>query len=87
MRNLRTENGFCCLGVLCDLLKDHPEVEGYWNTHLSFQLKKGGTPQKGFPGPEVIRIAGIGNDGDRLAGMNDAGMTFTEIANYIETHL
>ena len=88
---LHDENGFCCLGVLCDLYGKENNVE--WNLannghNYKFQDKESHLPSS------VIEWAGvedrspdINNGTETLAGLNDSGCTFEEIAHIIENHL
>jgi hypothetical protein len=90
-RRLHDENGFCCLGVLCDLYGKENNVE--WdltnNGHnvYVFQDKKGILPLS------VIEWAGVEDDNPEICGetplsrLNDSGSTFNEIADLIEEHL
>jgi len=88
---LRTDNGFCCLGVLCDLYAKENNVE--WNLvnnghTYEFQDKESYLPSS------VRKWAGVEgcnphiNDGEsNLSVLNDSGSTFNEIADLIEEHL
>ena len=88
---LRKEDGFCCLGVLCDLYGKENNVE--WNLasdghNYKFQDKESHLPSS------VIEWAGVDDDNPyvdgeiiTLAGLNDTGCTFEEIANLIEEQL
>jgi hypothetical protein len=100
-RTLRDGRGFCCLGVLCDLIDstkwEKDEAYGYFR-YLN---------AKGLPPPDVEKAAGFntisapGSDyqffqtpqvtinGLRtsLDDHNDAGRTFEEIAKAIEEQL
>ena len=88
---LRKEDGFCCLGVLCDLYGKENNVE--WNLannghNYEFQDKESHLPSS------VMEWAGVGdqnpdiNNGTKtLAELNDIGYTFNEIADLIENHL
>jgi hypothetical protein len=87
---LRTNSGFCCLGVLCDLYGkennvewQHNEVVGYFYENHSFSLPS-----------SVLEWAGleycnprVDDETNSLAGLNDKGSTFIEIANLIEEQL
>ena len=90
---LHKEDGFCCLGVLCDLyIKENNEE---WNLavaedgdrdYYEFQDKTGRIPLS------VIEWAGVEDCnpnicGRSLAERNDTGSTFNEIADLIEKHL
>ena len=90
---LRTDNGFCCLGVLCDLYGKENNVE--WNLavaedgdrdYYEFQDKTGRIPLS------VVEWAGVEDCnpyicGRSLAERNDTGSTFNEIADLIQEHL
>lgn len=82
---LRKNGGYCCLGVLCDVVKD--DVGGKWEKlgvgdwHF---LKMYSTL------PDKVRIlSGITQKEDaKLMRMNDdEGKNFSEIADYIEKNL
>jgi hypothetical protein len=83
---LRSENGFCCLGVLCDVLDpskwgqpmEHHRLEKIfcyenWDETLPKKLR------------EDIGISI--QDQDHLMYLNDTGHNFKEIANHIEQKL
>ena len=80
---LRDEVGFCCLGVLYDIEADDwwENVGGpCWLTHkdgMGARLPEWLSDQVG------ISI----DDQSYLAGMNDNGKTFKQIAAYIERYL
>ena len=86
---LRNEDGFCCLGVLCDLYGKEHNVE--WKLvdagiYYEFQDKKAILPLS------VIEWAGVEDDNPEicetpLSRLNDNGSTFNEIADLIEKHL
>jgi len=90
-RYLRKEDGFCCLGVLCDLYGKENNVE--WNLannghNYEFQDKESYLPSS------VIEWSGVEEDAPRINGeigtlseLNDTGSTFEQIANLIEEHL
>ena len=88
---LRTDNGFCCLGVLCDLYGKENNAE--WNLannghNYEFQDKESHLPSSviewaGVEDSNPYIIGGIGT----LSGLNDKGFTFNEIADLIEEHL
>lgn len=96
--NLRTEDGYCCLGVLCDLYSKDTGTE--WEVDYTADLKP--IPFYNFmnegsflpvavvqwaglngPNPEVIEWDGRAE----LAQLNDTGFTFTQIAQLIEEQL
>ncbi len=99
---LRTEQGFCCLGVLCDLYaKEHDDVD--WDVSnvddVDYEFLNAAQvlPEK------VMKWAGLSIDqkdpyyvvADEetrerhiyLSTVNDNGSTFKEIAQLIEEHL
>jgi hypothetical protein len=73
---LKTDNGYCCLGVLCDIQgADFSAIEEeFGSLSLSYNPKE-------YLGhfPEV--------NASELAQMNDNGKSFAEIAAYIEANL
>jgi len=88
---LRTDNGFCCLGVLCDLYGKENNVE--WNLannghNYEFQDNGSILPLSvmvwsGIEGQNPD----IDNGTETLSGLNDNGYTFIEIADVIEKQL
>ena len=90
---LHTDDGFCCLGVLCDLYgKEHNVewdlVEDEDHSYYEFQDKESHLPSS------VMEWAGvegqnpdIDNGTETLATLNDTGCTFEEIADIIQEHL
>lgn len=72
---------FCCLGVLADVAGavwvdgDHPHQNGE-----SIRSADGDWLKDGFAGLSRLEQR-------RLAGMNDSGSSFSEIADYIEANL
>lgn len=88
-RRLRDDDGFCCMGVLCDVV----DPEG-WSAYNNGTFRS----SRAFPPPSVIDEAGLydgrlcalgitGIMGD-LANLNDnMGLSFPEIADYIEENL
>ena len=86
---LHKGDGFCCLGVLCDLYGKEHNVE--WKLvdagiYYEFQDKKAILPLS------VIEWAGVEDDNPEicetpLSRLNDNGSTFNEIADLIEKHL
>jgi hypothetical protein len=87
-RELRNESGFCCLGVLCDLHSKETETEWSNNMYLGVQVH---LPIKVKEWSKVSLInkikVSINNNYDSLAEHNDAGKTFLEIADAIESQL
>ena len=86
---LHKGDGFCCLGVLCDLYGKEHNVE--WKLvdagiYYEFQDKKAILPLS------VIEWAGVEDDNPEicetpLSRLNDNGSTFNEIADLIQEHL
>lgn len=85
--------GFCCLGVLCDIM----QPEG-WRDHspdaqdVIVGFAGGGSEVvgvfQGYPPAALLDQAGLDVDTSReLARLNDQGRTFAEIADIIERDL
>jgi hypothetical protein len=91
-RRLHDENGFCCLGVLCDLYGKENNVE--WdltnNGHnvYVFQDMVACLPVsvKEWADLEYYNPR-VDDQTDSLIGLNDNGSTFNEIADVIEKQL
>ena len=89
--HLHTDDGFCCLGVLCDLYGKEHNVE--WelangDTYYEFQ------DQTAYLPLPVVEWAGTGSHDPYISSQsltltefNDNGYTFNEIADLIEKHL
>jgi hypothetical protein len=79
---LRTNSGFCCLGVLCDLYGKEHNVE--------WELVGAGTYYEFQDEPELLPLsvaewAGVDRHRSLTLGeLNDTGSTFNEIADLIE---
>ena len=97
---LRSDDGYCCLGVLCDLYID--ENKGYdWSEDVNHYLFISHNSDSyyednylPFPVMEWACLKDsnpivIDNDGGRVAlsDLNDTGVSFNEIADYIEKQL
>lgn len=90
--NLRTERGFCCLGVLCDLAVKHEIIPAPGRGTAYPHVYRYGFDSKFLP--EAVRMwAGLPdtdpdvhreNETNSLSVMNDGGCTFEEIADVIE---
>ena len=81
---LRCNDKFCCLGVLCDLVKD--DIGAAWEAdYFVFDDRRIGALL-----PSKVRIhVGLLNSTitNALMGMNDSdGASFKDIANFIERH-
>lgn len=83
---LRSEGGFCCLGVLCDISR-----KGKWEYRSLYNLEYSceGTKAMGFLTSPIEKWAGINIDEQKtLARLNDdENYSFKEIADYIEENL
>jgi hypothetical protein len=96
-QRLRKDNRFCCLGVLCDIyIKD--TQRGKWENDTFIDVD--GARERGILTNGVVEWSGLENgnptltvysealkDLDSLTEMNDRGMSFNEIANFIEQNL
>jgi len=85
--------GYCCLGVLCDLYRKEVKAD-FWNDYTDEERETDQVPN------EVVEWADINNDNlatpekqaideynisqQFLATKNDAGLTFKEISDAIE---
>jgi len=99
---LKSERGYCCLGVLCDILGvewaiDDRKIESY----TVYEVKDGKDGKDGkiistLP-KEIMKKIGwsfssikdrLGYVGNQfsLTALNDTGKSFDEIANVIEKH-
>lgn len=75
-----TENAFCCLGVLCDLVEPLS-----WKPDVVIFLHH---TNDSMPGEHIYEKTGLGEThADALACMNDRGVGFAAIADYIEANL
>ena len=88
---LRTDNGFCCLGVLCDLYGKENNVE--WNFvnnghNYEFEEFESYLPSsvRKWAGVEGYNFL-VNNGTETLSELNDTGSTFEQIADFIEEHL
>jgi hypothetical protein len=73
--------GFCCLGVLCEVVNPKLWVEGDYGAwfHANEEL---------MPDPSILQKARVDyDDAERLASLNDNGKSFEEIAAHIEANL
>lgn len=87
--HLRTDDGFCCLGVLCDLYGKEHNVEWKLMNNDHFYVFQDGAAALPL---SVIEWAGVEDDNPEicktpLSRLNDNGSTFNEIADLIEEHL
>lgn len=70
--------GYCCLGVLRKIM--HPESKDTWIDRTGDRIEL-------LSKPHQIEAGLTKKIQNRLAAMNDAGKTFTEIAKYIRAKL
>jgi hypothetical protein len=86
----------CCLGVLCDIyLKEHKQKWNPINKEDDEKLLSiGRSRETALLPPNVTLWAGLKEDNpilksthESLAGLNDAGLTFKELAKRIEEEL
>jgi hypothetical protein len=86
---LRREDGYCCLGVACDLADPNGWVENTNSVGVRRYTYKYGEDKRGCDLPDnlVVMLDLSENTMDTLITMNDNGKSFTEIADFIENHL
>lgn len=80
---LRRSDGFCCLGVLSDLVKD--EIGAKWVDNIFYSNE--GVQNTVLLSREVMELTGVYGVGLHVAylvRLNDSGSTFSEIADIIE---
>lgn len=71
---------YCCLGVACQLV----DPKGWRGGEFEFK----DVTDAGYPPDSLMEHIGLDpSDARKLAGMNDHGSTFPEIATYIEENL
>lgn len=88
--HLHTPEGFCCLGVACDI---SPDLGGWAREGDAdyYPYEIAGVSE--FLPDEAVELYRLTTDGgareneDSLAGLNDRGDTFAEIADVIECEL
>ena len=85
--HLHSDSGFCCLGVLCDIVDASAWTKDKYKTifgHAAGNIS--------FPADSVLNFIGLG-DGHidhpfwELARMNDDGASFRDISDEIEKSL
>ena len=77
--SLHTKEGYCCLGVLCDVVE--PKVKWKWR-HLPhcFYFQD----EDCYPPKDLLKKVGLSKKSmGVLANMNDDGKSFKEIAAHI----
>lgn len=76
--------GYCCLGVLCDLMKQ--SGLGDWVGFSDFMYAD--QIQRSYPQFEILEKIDMSFEASRiLSSMNDQGCSFEEISNWIEENL
>ena len=84
---LKNDEGFCCLGVLCDLASKDGGNEWYApNQDGQFAFVGfGNISDTEMPPEELTAYVGMSyDDAHAVANMNDDGYTFSEIADHLE---
>jgi hypothetical protein len=89
---LRTHDGYCCLGVFCDLHDpskwDRTVPIQPLGTYCYYEYDIDGEVTRGYPPPSLRRKYRLTVKAQAaLADMNDMGCSFDEIADYIENEL
>lgn len=80
---LRLGNGYCCVGVLCNISGQGKWMEGQILRNLQEYVYLG--KRISYPiGPKLIDNVAVN---DAIVNMNDGGKSFAEIADYLETNL
>lgn len=85
-----TDNEYCCLGVLAEITKD--ELGSTWTEDADeegmYHITYGATEQSDILPPLLSADLGLSMvDQGQFAEMNDSGVTFLKIADYIEENL
>lgn len=84
---LRLDDTFCCLGVLCDVAgRDNAAAGGKW-TPSGCYAYGGETEETILPDGLRFRLGLTLDDEIALFNMNDDGVAFEDIADFIEKHL
>lgn len=96
---LRKEGGYCCLGVLCDVVGatwKYDDEDDIWDAHFEGSTEAGVLPfsvasrafgSSHIQDPGVVVYSGDRNHKTTLSVLNDDGKTFAEIATIIEEQL
>jgi hypothetical protein len=80
---LRDSTGFCCLGVLCDVIDSSGWVEDNY-----FKFPEFNKTQGGYFDTDICESIGLCPDVQHEAmRMNDAGKNFIQIATYLESEI
>jgi len=85
---LRRQTGYCCLGVLCDLVDSKRWVEPPALCCNYFEYRdptmEGVQPTSMPPDDILITTGLLAPLAQQLANLNDGGASFSEIAHWIE---
>lgn len=76
----KSDETYCCLGVACDLLKDKLNL----TIELTEDYRYFYDECFAMLPPKVQRYLDLGQLHGTLANLNDRGMSFIEIADYLE---
>lgn len=82
--DLLKEKKYCCLGVLCDLngIKFYPHPEKKKNAPFYIKDSFGDFAEYSFPVEDLLL-----DEAAELATMNDRGVSFNDIADWIERNI
>ena len=87
---LKDDDGYCCLGVLCNLVKDRVGEDFDGHKDYEGDSEKVGYLFMGklfYPPEKILKLARISIKGaKKLANLNDDGNTFEQIANHIDRY-
>lgn len=84
---LKTQRGYCCLGVLCEVVDPQIKWQADEAEPNRFRPYPGASSE--FPPDTISNQAGLGRERfNQLSRMNDNGhYNFKRIADWIEEHL
>lgn len=89
--SLRKDGKFCCLGVLCEVaIQEGVEVTVTHNSEIDKYYYEGNgavLPETVLDWADMYSVWGRFGDGDDLADLNDAGVSFADIANVIRENV
>jgi len=88
-RHYKTQVGYCCLGVLCDVITpEFPDAQEL--VEKEYYTSPGSTPKSknAMLDHPTMRYVGLDQTQQRkLSTMNDNGASFSTIADYIERRI
>ena len=86
---LHSEEGYCCLGVACDLFKEKHQKWEKSNFIYNFKNEKNHSYNQNYIPRSLARKIGIDNSNQEcLSRLNDINrFSFKKIADYIEKNL